>query len=158
MQRFTAFRNFIILAPLALATMACDEAPGDDSQSAASPVLDETWEAVDLGLWQKITDEGAQIRNAYGQEGKRSFCNEALQMDFESLFASNFENREALENFCNDDIDPTNGIDSFTQEIEQSTVLASTCSSTFGSSCTCSGGCSAGLFKCKCESIPTAEP
>lgn len=157
MQRFTAFRNLIILAPLALVSLslACDEAPGDDSPSAANPVLDENWEAVDLGFWQKITDEGAQIRNAYGQEGKRSFCNEALQMDFESLFASNFESREALENFCNDDIDPTNGIDSFTQ---QSTVVASTCSSTFGSSCSCSGGCSAGLFKCKCESSPTVEP
>ena len=155
MQRFHGFLNLLILAPLALASisLACDEAPGDDSPSTASPVLDESWEAVDLGLWQKITDEGAKIRNAYGEEGKRSFCNEALQMDFESLFASNFESREALENFCNDDTDPTNGIDSFAQEIE---VVASTCSSTLGATCECEGGCSSGFSRCRClPSIPT---
>lgn len=154
MQRFPAFRNIILLAPLALASLACDEAPGDDSLSTVSPVLDENWEAVDLGFWQKITDEGAQIRNAYGQEGKRSFCNEALQSDFESLFASNFESRDALEQFCNDDINPTNGLDSFTRETE---VVASTCSATFGSTCTCVGGCTAGLFNCKCQTAPTTQ-
>lgn len=155
MQRFSTFRNIIMLAPLALTSLglACDEERGGDVIPAASPVLDETWEAVDLGVWQKITDDGAQIRNAYGQEGKRSFCNEALLSDFDGLFASNFETQAALEDFC-EDIDPTSDLDSFTQEPR---IVASICRATFGATCSCSGDCSSGLFGCKCQSTPIEQ-
>jgi hypothetical protein len=140
-----------ILATLSAVT-ACDriDASSPSVERSIAQKLGHGWALEAPGLWASISPEGATLHRAFGEAGRASLCEELADTAFESLQDSMFGTPEELTAFCD-------GIDPHYEQLDLSagelTPIAMTCTATFGAKCVCDS-CSAGLFKCSCNSTP----